>query len=575
MGEQTIKLRPYQQKSVDKVLEHFRREKSPAVIVLPTGAGKSIVIAELARLARGRVLVLAHVKELVEQNYNKFIALGIQGEVEAGLFSAGLNKKETTQKVLFGSIQSVARADETFFENFSLLIIDECHRVGMDEDTQYFHVIHNLQAKNPNLCVLGLTATPYRLGLGWIYQWHVPKNRERTAEERFFKKCVFELEIKTLIQQGFLTKPVMVDAPVASYDFSSLKIKEQSYSSTEIESVLKDQKRITPVIIKNIIELSEKKNGVMIFTSSVNHAREILKLLPPFVSALVTGETSLDERDEIIEAFKKQELKYLVNVSVLTTGFDAPHVDVIALLRPTESQSLFQQIVGRGLRLFPGKKDCLVLDYTGQGHNLYYPEIGEDRPHNKSQLVAVACPKCLHENQFWGEVDADGDIIEHYGRKCQGISEDESRKVLTCNYRFRFKVCHACGCEQDIAARTCTECQAPLVDDEKKLKEAMSLKDAHVMRVDSMDFLSNDKSLEVRYYDADGEHIKEFFRFEYDVDQESFKVNFIRMHDRLPGRSLHIRSAQEAKEKQTFFRPPKFVVARKKKHYWEVRFKVF
>jgi len=572
---QTIKLRPYQQKSVDKVLEHFRREKTPAVIVLPTGAGKSVVIAELARLARGRVLVLAHVKELVEQNYNKFLSLGIQKEFEAGLFSAGLNKKETTQKVLFGSIQSVARAGESFFENFSLLIIDECHRVGMDEDTQYFQVIHNLQAKNPNLCILGLTATPYRLGLGWIYQWHAYKKRERTTEERFFKKCVYELELKTLIQQGFLTKPVMVDAPVACYDFSTLKIKEQTYSSSEIESLLKDQKRITPVIIKNIIELSENKKGVMIFTSTVNHAREILKLLPPFVSALVTGETSIDERDEIIEAFKNLELKFLVNVSVLTTGFDAPHVDVIALLRPTESQSLFQQIVGRGLRLYPDKKDCLVLDYTGQGHNLYYPEIGEDRPHKDSQLVTVSCPLCQHENQFWGEVDGDGDIIEHYGRKCQGITEDDAGNVQTCFYRFRFKVCHACGSEQDIAARTCTECQTPLVDDEKKLKEAMSLKDAHVMRVDSMDFLSNEKSLEIRYYDADGEHLKEFFRFESDTDCEAFKINFIRMHNRLPGSELSILTVKDAISYKTSFRLPKFIIARKKKHYWEVRFKVF
>jgi DNA repair protein RadD len=260
---------------------------------------------------------------------------------------------------------------------------------------------------------------------------------------------------------------------------------------------------------------------------------------------------------------------------LLTTGFDAPHVDVIALLRPTESQSLFQQIVGRGLRLFPGKKDCLVLDYTGQGHNLYYPEIGDDRPNKRSQLVAVTCPVCQHENQFWGELDADGDIIEHYGRKCQGFIESESGKILSCTYRFRFKLCHACGCEQDIAARTCTECQIPLVDDEKKLKEAMSLKDAHVMRVDSMDFHLKEMSLEIRYYDADGEHLKEFFRFESVMDQEAFKVNFIRMHDRLPGRSLLIKSAQEAKDKQTFFRSPKFIVARKKKHYWEVRFKVF
>src|SRR6478672_5697396 len=131
------KLRPYQQDAVSATIRHFRGDRSPAVIVLPTGAGKSIVIAELARVAKGRVLVLAHVRELVEQNHAKYISFGL----EAGIFSAGLQRKETDQKVIFGSIQSIARAPDEFFQSFSLLVIDECHRVSVEGETQYFQVI--------------------------------------------------------------------------------------------------------------------------------------------------------------------------------------------------------------------------------------------------------------------------------------------------------------------------------------------------------------------------------------------------------------------------------------------------
>ena len=158
-------LRPYQKQAVENSLNFFRKKRDPAVIVLPTGAGKSLVIAELARIAKGRVLVLAHVKELVEQNHGKYESYGLK----AGVYSAGLNQKDTDDKVIFGSIQSVARAKKSFFKNFNLLIIDECHRVNSDDDTQYASVIKLLKDNNPEICILGLTATPYRLGMGWIY----------------------------------------------------------------------------------------------------------------------------------------------------------------------------------------------------------------------------------------------------------------------------------------------------------------------------------------------------------------------------------------------------------------------
>lgn len=566
------KLRPYQQDAVNSTIAHFRAENTPAIIVLPTGAGKSLVIAELARIARGRVLILAHVKELVEQNHAKYMSFNL----DAGIFSAGLNRKEFDSKVIFGSIQSIARAPLEFFQSFSLLIIDECHRISMEGETQYAQVIAKLKSSNSELCILGLTATPYRLGLGWIYQFNSHHKLLRTKEERFFIKCIYELSLRSMIKNKFLTPPIQIDSPVASYDFSSLKLNGQKFMISEIEGILKDQKRITPVIIKNIIDMAHDRKGVMIFTSSVAHAEEILRSLPPFISAMVVGDTEGHERDEIIEAFKKEELKFLVNVSVLTTGFDAPHVDVIAILRPTESVSLYQQIVGRGLRLSPGKTDCLILDYTGQGHNIYSPQIDENKPNSQSVMVEVTCPACGLINDFWGLLDDEGILVEHYGRKCSGATQATEE----CGYRFRFKRCDACGEEQDISARICSACKHLLVDNDKKLKEAMSLKDAHVMRVDSMSFTQSfDKSkkarLEVSYYDADAESLKEYFYLNSNEDLSAFYFNFIRMHNRLPEKDLSIHSVEDALSKQSSFRMPMFVIARKKKHYWEVREKVF
>ncbi|HEY1078467.1 MAG TPA: DEAD/DEAH box helicase, partial [Bdellovibrio sp.] len=324
------KLRDYQQQAVQNVIKYFQKTREPAVIVLPTGAGKSLVIAELARIAQGRVLVLAHVKELVEQNHEKYTSYGL----EAGIFSASLGKKDHSQKAIFGSVQSIARAGDDFFNNFSLVVIDECHRVAEEGSTQYQEVIQKLKERNPNLCVLGLTATPYRLGLGWIYEFS-NAGEIKSDKKRFFKQCVYELPLSYMIKNKYLTTPVKVDIPVTSYDFSDLKTKNGTYSSTEIEEILRNQNRLTPLIIKNIIDITEKfdRKGVMIFSGTVKHAEEIMTYLPAHDARVVLGDTEIRDREAIINEFKERKFKYLVNVSVLTTGFDAPHVDVIAILR--------------------------------------------------------------------------------------------------------------------------------------------------------------------------------------------------------------------------------------------------
>lgn len=571
------KLRPYQQEAVQAAVAHFRGQGTPAVIVLPTGAGKSLVIAELARLAQGRVLVLAHVRELVEQNYEKLVSLG----QEAGVFSAGLDRKEANQKTIFGSIQSVARAPAEFFRDFSLLIIDECHRVSMEGETQYQQVITRLQDENPKLRVLGLTATPYRLGFGWIYEYHAPLKIQRSSEPRFFKRCVYEVTIRSMIRLGYLTRPVLIDAPVSSYDFSSLRLHGASFFQAEIDKLLRDQKRVTRGIIENIVEMSRDRQGVMIFTSSVAHAEEIMRYLPPRVSALVVGDTESRDREDAINAFKKRELKFLVNVSVLTTGFDAPHVDVIALLRPTESAGLFQQIVGRGLRLAPGKEDCLILDYTGQGHDLYAPDIGDDKPVSDAVIVDVVCPQCGVINQFWGLVDGEGALLEHFGRKCRAATEDPATgEIAECGYLFRFKRCDHCGAENDIAARECVKCAAILVDPDRKLRDAMSLKDAHVMRVDTMELRrGRDKKgserLEVHYFDADANELKEYFYLDSREKRQAFYLTFARVHLRIPELKLDAHTVDDVLGAREKFRAPLYIIARKKERYWVVREKVF
>ena len=342
------KLRDYQQQAVNSVLAFFRKRRDPSVVVLPTGAGKSLVIAELARIAKGRVLILAHVKELVEQNFDKYTSYGLS----AGIFSASLGKKDWSEKAIFGSVQSVARAPDDFFQNFSLLVIDECHRVAEEGATQYQEVIQKLLDRNPGLYILGLTATPYRLGLGWIYEYS-SRGELKTDKKRFFKRCVYELPLSYMVKSGYLTRPVKIDIPVTSYDFSALKSVEGDYSTADIEEILKSQKPLTPLIIANIVDITEHyhRKGVMIFSASVKHAQEIMNFLPPGEARMVLGDTDMKERAAIVSDFKERKFKYLVNVSVLTTGFDAPHVDVIAILRPTESNSLYQKIVGLGLRL--------------------------------------------------------------------------------------------------------------------------------------------------------------------------------------------------------------------------------
>ena len=314
----------------------------------------------------------------------------------------------------------------------------------------------------------------------------------------------------------------------------------------------------------------------MIFAATVMHAQEILTYLPAEQSALITGDTPNAERDKLINQFKQKNIKYLVNISVLTTGFDAPHVDFIAILRPTESVSLYQQIVGRGLRLNEGKTDCLVIDYAGNGFDLFHPEVGDKKGDSDNEPVQVLCPGCGFANIFWGKTDADGKVVEHFGRRCQGLLEDDEGHKEQCDYRFRFKECEQCGAQNDIAARKCHDCGAVMADPDDKLRNALNLKDALVLRCSGLSVVKlKDDLIKITYFDEDGASCDEVYNLASKGGQYIFNKQFGKRlgQGQAP---VEFKSAEQVIKAQFDLVHPDFVIARKSKKYgWKVSDKLF
>jgi DNA repair protein RadD len=495
-------LRPYQQACVDAAIEWMRKSLAPACIEAATGAGKSHIIAEIARLIHAqtgkRVLCLAPSAELVTQNHGKYLASGHR----ASMFSASAGAKELRYSVVFGSPLTVKNRISAFCragnDGYALVVVDECH--GLTPTVQ--GIITEMRNANPNQRVLGLTATPYRLGSGWIFR-EGPDGRvngEDTARDPYFAKCVHKVGARDLIDQGFLTKPVIGEINAEGYETAGLALNSRGqFDADAIDRAYHGHGRKTAAIVADVVRQSADRQGVMFFAATVQHAREVLASLPPQLSAIVTGETPKAERDSIIRRFKDRRLKYIVNVSVLTTGFDAPHVDVIAILRKTESVGLLQQIIGRGLRTSPGKADCLVLDYTTNlddhcpDGDLFAPVVKAGKGSCEGGSIPACCPTCGYENAFTASpqylefkydkagyaLDLDGNqvmsewgpIPVHLGRRCMGLVQSGKRgEYERCDYRWTSKECPHCLEPNDIAARYCHSCKGEIVNPNDKLK---------------------------------------------------------------------------------------------------------
>lgn len=492
-------LRPYQQAASDAAIAWMRQSIEPACIEAVTAAGKSHVIADMAlrihEMTGKRVLCLAPSAELVQQNREKLCATG----TPASMFSASAGVKDLRHPIVFGSPLTVKNRISRFQDGYAMVVLDECH--GISPTVR--NIIEEMRAGNPNLRVIGLTATPYRLGSGYIFrQWpDGVVNDDTRAREPYFTKCVYRITGPDLIKQGFLTRPVIGETGAEHYDTSALALNSRGqFDAAAVDRAYHGHGRKTAAIVADVVARSRDRMGVMLFAATVRHAEEVMASLPPDLSAMITGDTPKAERASIIARFKALRIKYLVSVGVLTTGFDAPHVDVIAILRKTESVGLLQQIIGRGLRLHDGKQNCLLLEYAGNldthcpDGDLFAPEVKAGKGGGDNEGLKCLCPDCGYENRFPAKpdtmeyakdkngycLDLTGHRVEtewgplpgHFGRRCWGMVQVPGGKMDRCGYRWTSKECETCGAANDIAARYCAECKAELVDPNEKLHMA-------------------------------------------------------------------------------------------------------
>ncbi len=378
-----LELRDYQTESVNKCWEFVSNTKpgNNPCIVLPTGAGKSLVLAQLAHDASvkwdGRVIILAHVKELLEQNVDKLRRLS--PDLDIGVYSAGLKRRDLHAKVLVAGIQSVYNK-ACDFDPFDIVIVDEAHLIPPDGEGRCRTFLSDCQRISPHLRLIGLTATPYRMQTGWL-----------CGPDNLLTDVCHEVGIKELIAQGYLSK--LVSKEGMACNTSTLHVRGGEYVAEEAERLMLDS--VGPACNTIIAKTSERKS-VLVFCQSIGHAIEVKERLPN--SELITGDTPDAERAYFLTRFKAGELKYLVNVNVLTTGFDSPNVDCVCLLRPTMSPGLYYQMVGRGFRLHPGKENCLVLDFAGNVRRHGPVDQIQPKPTkvdgSDGQAPTKTCPDC-------------------------------------------------------------------------------------------------------------------------------------------------------------------------------------
>jgi DNA repair protein RadD len=386
-----VEARWYQSEANTAAWQWISDGRGNPLIVLPTGAGKSIVIALLIRQAvewGQRVLVVAHRKELLLQNADKIQRLT---GLHVGINSAGLNERDIHSGVICAGIQSVYR-DAAEFGRRGLVVIDEAHLISDDAGSMYGQFLEGLKQHNSRLFCVGLTATPYRTGEGSL-----------AGEDKLFSGVCYEAKTGALIEAGYLSK--LTNNPADSQaDLKNVKVRGGEFVAAEMEAAFTGDAIIHAAICELTIACENRKS-ILVFCAGVSHAEQVALALRDLTGqnvGLVTGETHAIERQRVLSDFRNGSLRWCVNVDVLTTGFDAPGIDAVAVLRATMSPGLFAQIVGRGLRIADGKTDCLILDFGGnlQRHGaLDADDYGVSKPRNAdgTEAPSKVCPKCKNE----------------------------------------------------------------------------------------------------------------------------------------------------------------------------------
>lgn len=394
--EELISLRPYQAEAVQAVYDHLRTRDDNPCVVLPTASGKTPVLASICRDTvtqwDGRVLVLAHVKELLEQAVDKLHTMAPDLWNQIGVYSAGLRSRDTDHPIIVAGIQSVYRRAREL-DSFDLVLVDECHMLPPEGEGMYRTFLAGAREVNPNVRLVGLTATPYRMTTGMICA---------PPPDGLLNHICYEVGVRELIVQGYLC-PLKTKAGRRKVDTSGLRTsggRGGEFIAGEVEALM-DEDSLVWSACQEIVDYTRDRHSVLIFAAGVQHAEHVKRVLERmgFECGFVCGETLPYHRAETLERFRTGDLKYLVNVNVLTTGFDAPNIDCVVLLRPTNSPGLYYQMVGRGFRLHPSKENCLVLDFGGNilrhgpvdALQVQSPASGGGEP---SGGPAKECPRC-------------------------------------------------------------------------------------------------------------------------------------------------------------------------------------
>jgi len=384
-----IELRNYQRAAIDALYSYFSADTGNPLIVMPTGTGKSVVIGAFLREAiegwsDTRVLVLTHVKELIQQNFAALIRMW--PTAPAGIYSAGLNKRDIDAQILFAGIQSIHKRAYSV-QRCDLILIDEAHLLSKTDSGMYRSFLKDLKQINPAIKVIGFTATPYRMDSGLLHE----------GEGRLFTDIAYDVPILKMIEQGYLA-PVVPKLTDTKLDVSTVGTRGGEFIAGQLEAAV-DTDPINQAVAEEIIAKGQERGSWLIFCSGVKHALHIRDIMQSrgITCETVLGDTPPAMRDRYLTGFKNGAIRALTNANVLTTGFDAPGTDLIALLRPTKSTGLYVQMLGRGTRLANGKDDCLVLDFAGNTARHGPLDLIDGRRKEKTgdgEAPTKTCPQC-------------------------------------------------------------------------------------------------------------------------------------------------------------------------------------
>jgi DNA repair protein RadD len=385
--------RDYQQRAIASIDEYFAECNGNPVVVMPTGTGKSLVIAGYIQQVFGyypqaRILILTHSKELIGQDIDKLKAMWALAP--AGIYSAGLGEKQTNLPIIFGGIQSVVNNLDAFGYR-DLILVDECDLIPPDGEGSYLTVIEHFKKSNPLLKVIGFTATPYRQGLGLI------------TEGKIFTDICIDMTTHQwfawFIANGYLSRPIPQKTRV-QIDVDGVRVQNGEFNLTELQKA-SDRYEITLAACQETIHYGAMRRSWLTFCSGIEHAEHTAEILNKLgIETLpVHSKITKKQRDERIAAWKAGELRNISNNGVLTVGVDNPMLDLILCLRATQSARLWTQMVGRGMRPCPdtGKQNCLILDFAANTQRLGTidaPRIPKKKGEGNGEIPIKLCESC-------------------------------------------------------------------------------------------------------------------------------------------------------------------------------------